>query len=95
MRNTGAVRIRFGHPSLFATASKVQDVNDLQLTQLTVQELQELKDSIDTAIRAHIRARAEMKAQAVAPAAKARLAPIDLERERDAWMAAKRQGKPI
>lgn len=73
---------------------KVQDVNEVQLDKLSLKELQELSANIDTAIRAQIRARSEMKAK---PAGVVEAAPakVDLERERDAWIAAKRSSKLI
>ena len=68
-------------------------MNELQLDQLSVRELQELKDSIETAIRALIRQRAAAKAQPVGPAAAIR-PKVDLEHERDAWIA-KRHAKQL
>jgi hypothetical protein len=73
----------------------VLDVDDLQLEKLSVSELRELKDNVDNAIRAVIRARAQLKAQQAMPAQVKAPAKVDLERERDAWMAAKRQPKPF
>jgi hypothetical protein len=71
------------------------DVDDLQLDKLSVKELEELKSNVDTAIRAAIRQRAEIRARPMGAAAAPQVKVVDLERERDAWMAAKRQGKPI
>ena len=72
----------------------VRDVNDHQLDLLSVKELRELKDNIDTAIRAAIRERNKAKERPVM-AAKAAPTPFDLERERDAWIAARRQSGAI
>lgn len=60
-------------------------MDDAQLNQLTVKELQVLKDQVDAAIRAAIR----KKLSAKTPAPK-KIEKIDLERERDAWLLAKR-----
>jgi hypothetical protein len=78
----------------FRNRPGVQDVKDPQLDKLSLKELRELKDSIDTAIRAAIRQRSEFKAK---PARSATADPIkiDLEGERDAWIAARRQAKPV
>jgi hypothetical protein len=73
---------------------EVQDVNDSQLDKLSLRELRELKDSIDAAIRAAIRQRSEAKSKPVSPVAPAPV-KIDLEGERDAWIAARRQAKPF
>lgn len=73
---------------------RVQDVNDHQLDLLSVKELKELKESIDTAIRAAIRERNKAKERPVV-AAKPAPTPFDLERERDAWIAARRQSGVI
>jgi hypothetical protein len=63
-------------------------VDDAQLEKLTVKELRDLKDQIDLAIRAVIRAsRAPMSAE---PVKAAEPAKFDLERERDAWLLAKK-----
>jgi hypothetical protein len=74
---------------------KVQDVNEVQLDKLSLKELQELSANIDTAIRAQIRARSEMKARPPGVSHVAPPAKVDLERERDAWIAAKRSSKLI
>jgi len=63
-------------------------VNDDELKTLTSRELCELRDQVEVAIRAAIRAKRSK------PAASPTTAPapsIDLERERDAWLSAKRQ----
>lgn len=90
--NCGSRNVELTNQS--ATKRKVQDVNEVQLDNLSLKELQELSANIDTAIRAQIRARSEMKAK---PAGFAVAAPakVDLERERDAWIAAKRSSKLI
>lgn len=70
---------------------------DSELEALSLQELLELHASIHTAIRAAIReknARLSMPVlgtSSPAPAQAAR-ASIDLERDRDAWLAARRRG---
>ena len=64
-------------------------MDELLLDKLSVQELRELKDSIDAAIRAVIRARRETKAKSPGTAAPTPIR-IDLERERDEWIATRR-----
>ena len=66
-------------------------MDQIQLDQLSLNELRQLKDNIDNAIRAQIRAKMAMKANPSAAAIVAR-PPVDLERERDAWIA-KRSAK--
>ena len=56
-------------------------MTDAQLEKLTVKELTELRAEIEVAIRAAIRAKNSSKLGRD---------KIDLERERDAWLAAKR-----
>jgi hypothetical protein len=72
----------------------MHDVNELQLDTLSVSELRTLKENIDTAIRAAIRERNQAKQRPMTPV---QPAPnkFDLERERDAWIAAKRQGSTL
>ena len=72
-------------------------VDDTQLEKLTIKELQVLKEQIDQAVRAVIRASrsAKIPGFALADLSKpdvARTDPpkMDLERERDAWLSAKR-----
>ncbi len=66
----------------------VSIVDDAELEKLTVKELRDLKDQIDLAIRAVIRAsRAPKLAE---PANAPEPAKFDLERERDAWLLAKK-----
>ena len=65
-------------------------MDDLQLEELSVKELLVLKENVDAAIRAAIRRRTELKAAATGPIATAPV-KVDLESERDAWMAARRQ----
>ena len=72
----------------------MQDVVDLQLDKLSLNELRELNENIESAIRAAIRQRSAFKAQATGPAAAAP-PKVDLERERDAWIAAKRSSKLV
>jgi hypothetical protein len=64
-------------------------LDDAQLDKLTVKELQDLRANIDLAIRAVIRASRVGKTAdpIVGPADPIK---IDLERERDAWLSAKR-----
>lgn len=69
---------------------EMKDLTDLELEKMSVKELQDLKDQVHVAIRAQIRKRAEMKA--APPAPKAAPVPLDLERERDAWMASRKSG---
>ena len=69
-------------------------MDEFLLDRLSVKELRELKDGIDLAIRAVIRARRESKAgspAAVTPTS----ARIDLERERDEWIATRTKVKAV
>jgi hypothetical protein len=62
-------------------------VTNAELDKLTVKELRALNEQIEVAIRAAIRAkRTGVNGAHAAPAEKA----IDLEKERDAWLAARR-----
>ena len=63
-------------------------VDDAQLEKLTVNELRDLKDQIDLAIRAVIRASRAPKP--LEPVKAVEAAKFDLERERDAWLLAKK-----
>ena len=59
------------------------------LDDLTMSELRTLKDAVDAAIRAAIakdRVEREQRTSGAQPAA----GPVDLERERDAWTAARK-----
>jgi hypothetical protein len=69
----------------------MQDFDDRQLNLLSARELVELKNDIDTAIRAIIRGRSEAKANPAAALAQASAPKVDLEAERDAWIAARRK----
>ena len=68
-------------------------MGEIQLEQLSVKELLELQARIHSAIRAQIRARNEsrgtMPAPVTPPPEKA-----DLERERNAWLEARKKGTP-
>ena len=76
----------------------MQELDDRYLESMSVKELQELLQAIDAAVRANIRKRSEIRTaeslnRSGGPAAAA-LTPAatsvnDLERERDAWMAAR------
>ena len=63
-------------------------MDDAQLEKLTIKELRDLKDCIDLAIRASIRASRAPKPVAQVNAAEP--VKFDLERERDAWLMAKK-----
>ena len=63
-------------------------VDDTQLDQLTVKQLHALKDAIEVAIRAQIRAKRSPQAATAAVAASP--PKMDIERERDAWLSARR-----
>ena len=63
-------------------------MDDAQLEMLTVKELRDLKDRIDLAIRAVIRASRAPKAAETTKAPDP--VKFDLERERDAWLLAKK-----
>lgn len=67
-------------------------MDDSELAKLTVKELRALNERIELAIRAAIRAKqADKRATGVAhPAVAAAPTVIDLERERDAWLASRR-----
>lgn len=70
----------------------MQNARDIELEAMSVQELLELQAAIHAAVRAAIR---EKNARKAAPAPTPTLrTPIDLERERDAWLAARRGGTP-
>ena len=61
-------------------------MNEDELDQLTVVELRAIRDRVDAAIRAAIaRSRIETSVKLATPA------KIDLERERDAWKASRKQ----
>jgi hypothetical protein len=68
-----------------------QIVDDTQLEKLTIAELHALKEDINLAIRAVIRAKRLSKEAPIQPLVKDEPVKImDLERERDAWLLAKR-----
>ena len=74
------------------------DVDDAQLEKLTLQELRDFREDVITAIRSAIRAKNQslqpkpFQAHGAEPAAPPpALSLTDLERERDAWLSAKRQ----
>lgn len=65
-------------------------VDDAELEQLTIEELSALKETIEDEVRARIRAKQQAKApQPITP----KLAEIDLESARDAWLTTRRQGR--
>lgn len=71
------------------------DDRDVNLETMSVQELLDLQAQIHLAIRAQIReknARLAGTAMIPAPTAAATLPRIDLERERDQWLASRRKG---
>lgn len=74
------------------------DDRDVNLETMSVQELLDLQAQIHLAIRAQIReknarlAGTAGTAMIPAPAAAAALPRIDLERERDQWLASRRKG---
>ena len=68
----------------------MQDLADLHLDTMSTTELQELKAEVHVAIRAAIRLRSELKSKLPEPA-KMTPAKVDLERERDAWIASRKQ----
>lgn len=64
-------------------------MSELPLAELPLGELRDLQDKVEQAIRARIREKNAARATggaAVKPVAEA-TPPIDLERERDAWLA--------
>ncbi|MGE0697796.1 MAG: hypothetical protein AB7O57_01740 [Hyphomicrobiaceae bacterium] len=68
----------------------MQDATDLALEKMSLVELQELQTAIHVAIRSEIRKRNERLSSrpvTVEPPPKPKL---DLERERDAWLAKRR-----
>jgi hypothetical protein len=67
------------------------DPSQLDVTKLedmTMAELRALKDAVDNAIRAAIARDRVERTQRAAPGAAVQ--PVDLERERDAWTAARK-----
>jgi hypothetical protein len=83
--------LRPAHPTAL---KKVRIMDNAQLEKLTVKELRELNTRIETAIRAAIRLKMLEKNPVVAAAGAATpaVSPVDLERERDAWLTARRAG---
>ena len=65
----------------------MQDAADIKLDAMSVAELRELQAEVEQAIRAVIRQRAQQKA---APPPQKVNVPVDLEQERDAWLARRR-----
>ena len=77
----------------------MQDIEDASieaLSEMSVQELLELQARIHTAVRAAIREKNERRLMPATTSAAATAAPaksaINLERERDAWLASRRKG---
>lgn len=71
------------------------DARDVNLETMSVQELLDLQAQIHLAIRAQIREKNARLAGAPlmsVPTATAVLPRIDLERERDQWLASRRKG---
>ncbi len=66
-------------------------MNDKQLEQMSVKELLELQASIHTAIRAKIRAINERRGSPPDTVVTAAPAAVDLESERNAWLAARKK----
>lgn len=66
-------------------------VVESQLDTLSVKELRELKDNIETAVRAAIRQRNQVKLISGTPAIAAPVKPMDLEAEAKTWLAARRK----
>lgn len=83
------VRCEAGPASWSKPKLKVQIVDDAELDKLTAKELLDLKDRIEIAIRAAIRSKLAAK-QSPVPSTGDGAPSIDLERERDAWLSAKR-----
>ena len=69
----------------------MDDVKSIDLDAMSVQELTELQAQLHVAIRAAIRQRAELKAGTGQPKPEPKPAVIDLARERDAWLAARKR----
>lgn len=73
----------------------MRHVKDSELEMMSVRDLLDLQAALQTAIRAAIRRKAEEKSASARPEAAVAAAPVqraDLERERDAWLAARRRG---
>jgi len=70
----------------------MQDTKDVDLDSMSVQELLELQAAIHVAVRAAIRQKNELKG-APASAAPISKPKIDLEGERDRWLAERRSRK--
>ncbi|MDZ4842893.1 MAG: hypothetical protein SH859_12255 [Hyphomicrobium aestuarii] len=67
----------------------MEQAQNISLDTLSVRELTELQEQVQNAIRLLIRQQNELRAAAkLAPVAKP--VTIDLERERDAWLAKRR-----
>ena len=64
-------------------------MSDKQLEQMSVKELEELQARIHTAIRAKIRAINERRGAPPTAEVTAAPAAVDLESERNAWLAAR------
>lgn len=65
----------------------MKNVTDFNLESLSVRELMELQDAIKLAVRGILRQQNERRAAPVTAAS--RPLAVDLERERDAWLARK------
>lgn len=78
--------------STYCEQPRIPTLDKLQLDQMSLSDLRELKSEIEDAIRAIIRSNnAKVANPAATPVAQAAAPPsrVDLERERDAWMAKK------
>lgn len=73
--------------ALTLESTRFSIVTDAELDRLTVKELQVLNEQIEDAIRSAIRAKRQMATVGTAALADK---SIDLEKERDAWLAGRR-----
>jgi hypothetical protein len=68
----------------------MENLKNITLDTMSVRELMELQADIQAAVKAAIRQQNEQRAMAAAPPAANKV--VDLERERDAWLARRRAG---
>lgn len=74
----------------------MHQVQDGELEAMSVRELLALQAAVETAIRAAIRKKNEERVALYRPATATTAAapePIDIERERDRWLAARQRGQ--
>ena len=72
----------------------MNDADEIRLEELSVKELTALQARIHEAVRAIIRGRNQAKARPAAAPVVPAVKAIDLEKERDEWLVARR-GSPV